>query len=121
METELKAYLTLLLSYVILGLYFVWALTPEWIINSYGITYYPSKHWAVALPSSLLILGFYFLLYNFFTERSMLPPLNSPSAFTGIARPHINVHAQQVLRIREKQKIPLHDVPLGSVNQLLYG
>ncbi|GIX60915.1 phosphatidylinositol N-acetylglucosaminyltransferase subunit P [Babesia caballi] len=114
MEIEIKAYVSLIFCYVSLGLYFLWALTPEWLIHSYGITYYPSKHWAVALPSSLLLMAFFIIAYNFFSERSMLPPLNGASAFT-------DTHAEQSQEARRKQKIALYDVSIESVNKMLYG
>ena len=32
-------------------MYLVWAYTPAAVLAAHGITYYPSKHWAVAIPS----------------------------------------------------------------------
>ncbi|KAG6440026.1 phosphatidylinositol glycan class P family protein [Babesia bovis T2Bo] len=111
MDIEIKAYITLVLIHLGVGLYFLWALTPERVINAYGITYYPSKHWAVALPASLIIIGLTAAFYSYFSERSMLPPLNSRTAFVD---PVVQLESEV-----QKRK-PLYDIPLEVVNQKLY-
>ena len=32
-------------------LFMLWAYTPEAVLEAHGVTYYPSKYWAVALPA----------------------------------------------------------------------
>eukprot|EP00961_Rhodomonas_salina_P275599 3723521-Rhodomonas_salina.1 len=59
-------------------LYLLWACTPDWVLHSISITYYPSRYppsrlqittivryWAIALPSYALSLLLYLIaLYN---------------------------------------------------------
>ncbi|KAK1932959.1 hypothetical protein X943_001590 [Babesia divergens] len=125
MNLEIKAYLTLILCHVFLGkasirmiyhnaaLYFVWSFLPYRIIQAYGITYYPSTHWAVSLPSAILFISFCIAFYNWFTERSMLPPLNSVASFTDpMGKRSYDIHI--------KHNLEFYDVPLEGVNRRLY-
>lgn len=36
-------------------LFLVWAYVPEATLEAYGFTYFPSKHWAVAVPSMIVV------------------------------------------------------------------
>jgi len=39
-------------------IFLLWAFCPEKILNEYGITYYPSRYYAIALPSYLIVVHF---------------------------------------------------------------
>jgi phosphatidylinositol glycan class P protein len=39
-------------SYVV---FLIWIFTPEVLLHQYGITYYPSRYYALALPSYMLV------------------------------------------------------------------
>ncbi|CAI5736496.1 unnamed protein product [Hyaloperonospora brassicae] len=45
-------WLTSALCYV---LFLVWAYVPDATLEAYGFTYFPSKHWAVAVPAMLVM------------------------------------------------------------------
>lgn len=36
-------------------LYVLWAFTPGSVLEWHGITYYPSKYWAVAIPTWICV------------------------------------------------------------------
>ena len=40
-------------------LFLFWAYTPGQVLEAHGITYYPSKYWAVALPTWLCVTVVY--------------------------------------------------------------
>ncbi|RMX69986.1 hypothetical protein DD238_000709 [Peronospora effusa] len=37
------------------ALFYVWAYVPERSLEAYGFTYFPSKHWAVAVPAMIVV------------------------------------------------------------------
>ncbi|TDH73880.1 uncharacterized protein CCR75_002959 [Bremia lactucae] len=37
------------------ALFYVWAYVPEATLEAYGLTYLPSKHWAVAVPAMIVV------------------------------------------------------------------
>lgn len=66
-----------------LGLYLVWATMPDSVLHSLGLTYWPQKYWAVALPiyGCVLLALFAFFFYpglNFM----IVPPVNDLRTIT---------------------------------------
>jgi hypothetical protein len=50
---------------VLAVLWIVWAYTPDWVLKSLGITYYPDRYWAIALPMYAMSLVVYLvIIYN---------------------------------------------------------
>ena|SRR6218665_663358 len=110
-------YALFLVSVVCLVLYLLWAFIPTAVIHSLGITYCPSKYWAIALPvySSVLIALFGFLIYP---SINMLftPPLNHCST----------IWDEHYIKLNPKMSIsfngipPIGDLPLDFVSRELY-
>merc|ERR1711990_1269160 len=43
----------------------VWAYTPDWVLESLGVTYYPDRYWAIALPMfGLSLVCYLIVVYN---------------------------------------------------------
>ena len=103
-------------------LYLLWAYLPVELLHSLGVTYYPSRYWAVALPAYVcVIVLFVFTTYNGFCLM-VNPPLDSFSTFTdkhALDRPKdwggANAEGTETNKLP-----PLFDIPIGEVNRLLY-
>ncbi|ORX54099.1 PIG-P-domain-containing protein [Hesseltinella vesiculosa] len=118
---EYYGFVMYLASFVVVGLYIVWAYVPDHILHGLGITYYPSRYWAMAIPTWVMtfvwFIFFYFMTYNLMNT----PPFDSLDCIT-------DEHAM----IMERSKIPpledrpldympeLHDIPITVVNAYLY-
>lgn len=66
-----------LVSYVFLIIYIVWAFISEEWLHIFGLTYWPQKYWAVAIPAYIFtgILLFGFVIYPSI-NLLITPPLN---------------------------------------------
>ena len=52
-------------TFILYSLYLIWAFVPDSILHKMGIYYYPSKYWALAIPSIIcLTFIFIFILYQ---------------------------------------------------------
>jgi hypothetical protein len=62
-DTSLS-FLTWLGSFVLFAAYLAWALIPDSLLHRWGITYYPSKYYAIAIPAySLSMMCFIIVGY----------------------------------------------------------
>mmetsp|Transcript_4336 Transcript_4336/g.11221 ORF Transcript_4336/g.11221 Transcript_4336/m.11221 type:complete len:134 (-) Transcript_4336:38-439(-) len=101
--------------------YILWAYIPDNALHSIGITYHPSKYWALAIPvwiSALVITPF---------MPSTVRELHSPSfrccqtlTFHRLALdPHCRWESDLT---DEQRKMPaLYDLPLTQVNAAIFG
>ena len=110
-------YALFLVSAVSLILYLLWAFIPTYVIHSLGITYCPSKYWAIALPSYFCVL---IALFGFFIYPSInmifTPPLNHYST----------VWDEHYMKLKPNKYLssdaipPIGDLPLDFVSNQLY-
>lgn len=70
-------------SYTIFGLYLVWALIPNSFLHSAGLTYWPQKYWALAVPIHLLVtLALFAFCFYPAINLTLVPPVNDSRIFT---------------------------------------
>mmetsp|Transcript_4337 Transcript_4337/g.11223 ORF Transcript_4337/g.11223 Transcript_4337/m.11223 type:complete len:129 (-) Transcript_4337:38-424(-) len=96
--------------------YILWAYIPDDVLHSIGITYHPSKYWALAIPvwiSALVI--FVFWMYEGF-NMTLSQPYHSIYA---VHDPHCRWESDLT---DEQRKMPaLYDLPLTQVNAAIFG
>ncbi|KAI9560194.1 hypothetical protein GHT06_014208 [Daphnia sinensis] len=100
-----------IISYVFLIIYIVWAFVPEEWLHVFGLTYWPQKYWAVAIPAYIF---FGLLLFGFVIYPSInlliTPPLNDFRTVTD----------EDATFSAGKGIAPITDVPLVDVCEKLY-
>ncbi|KAI8575869.1 hypothetical protein K450DRAFT_259542 [Umbelopsis ramanniana AG] len=101
------------------GIYLIWAYVPDEVLHSLGITYYPSRYWALAIPVWIMTLV-WFVFISFMSINLMnTAPFDS---FTCITDEHANVlTSAPSQKDHPEDYIPeLHDIPISVVNAMLY-
>uniref|UniRef100_A0A3B1KFA6 Phosphatidylinositol glycan anchor biosynthesis, class P n=1 Tax=Astyanax mexicanus TaxID=7994 RepID=A0A3B1KFA6_ASTMX len=84
-------------------LYLVWAYVPESWLHSIGLTYWPQKYWALAIPI--------YLLFNMMNTAPLCSVNNITDRY---AKSQRGVSSQE-------EAIPrLRDVPISEVNRRFY-
>jgi hypothetical protein len=80
---EYYGFVMYLISFVAFGIYLIWAYVPDEILHSLGITYYPNRYWALAMPVWIMTFV-WFVFISFMTINMMnTPSFDSYIALTG--------------------------------------
>ncbi|XP_011625766.1 phosphatidylinositol N-acetylglucosaminyltransferase subunit P [Amborella trichopoda] len=98
--------------------FLAWAYIPEPCLHFLGVTYYPNKYWALAVPAYGLVIvvslmGFYVGLNFMITP----PPTSVSTIFDEYTRepaPMISSHDG------EQPIEPISDIPLQKINDLMF-
>ncbi|KAG0022895.1 hypothetical protein BGZ81_008346 [Podila clonocystis] len=116
---EYYGFVLYLVSGITYAMYLGWAYLPKEILDSMGITYYPSKYWSLALPIWLFVLIIYlyvaFFAYNLYNTA----PFDS---FQTITDEHANAFQtmNSASSLTDDFVPDLMDIPIGMVNACLY-
>ncbi|XP_053270135.1 phosphatidylinositol N-acetylglucosaminyltransferase subunit P [Pleuronectes platessa] len=97
-------------------LYCLWAFIPDEWLHSIGLTYWPQKYWALAVPIYLLVALMISVLLLFGINMNNTAPLDSVDNITDVFS-----RGQMTESSNHKGQIPrLRDVPISEVNQRFY-
>ncbi|DBA01736.1 TPA: hypothetical protein N0F65_010146 [Lagenidium giganteum] len=116
MKTELFGFGGWLASTLLYVLFLVWAYVPDSTLQAYGMTYFPSKHWALAIPS-MIVISYIFSIVTYFAMNLLsTPPLESYATMFDVhsvflTDDHVDAHV-------EAATPPISDIPIMQVNQL---
>ncbi|XP_020689658.2 phosphatidylinositol N-acetylglucosaminyltransferase subunit P-like [Dendrobium catenatum] len=100
-------------------IYLVWAYTPEPWLHSLGITYYPSKIWALAVPTFVMVTVALVIAVYIGLNFMVTPP---PTSFSTIFDEYSREPSPFVPIEGEEQPIePISDLDISYVNDLMFG
>ncbi|KAH6573092.1 hypothetical protein BASA62_003126 [Batrachochytrium salamandrivorans] len=115
---EYYGFVIYLSSILALLIYCAWAVLPDKALRGIGITYYPSRHWALVVP--IWILGLIPFTLMMFTAINLLntPTFESFKTLTDEHARMMSLTSDSLDRILQPQLIPkLEDVPITLVNR----
>ena len=105
-----------LVSLVGLILYHMWAFIPTSLIHATGITYIPSKYWAISCPIFIALLITLFAIFLYPAINLLLtPPLDHWSTIYDAHSNKCNLKEPSLKGIP-----PISDLPLDFVSEQLY-
>ncbi|KZO95035.1 PIG-P-domain-containing protein [Calocera viscosa TUFC12733] len=115
------AYCGTLLLFV---LYVAWAVTPDEWLERAGIDWYPNREWAILLPAWSMVIVLLTYLTYFGLALSATPSFTDLTTITD-TRAHIlkmQGDYNPLLAYAKPDAVPHEfDIPLGTVNRVLYG
>eukprot|EP01089_Gocevia_fonbrunei_P021630 TRINITY_DN8476_c0_g1_i4.p1 TRINITY_DN8476_c0_g1~~TRINITY_DN8476_c0_g1_i4.p1 ORF type:complete len:147 (+),score=10.36 TRINITY_DN8476_c0_g1_i4:31-471(+) len=120
-EIEVYGFVCWILTFVAYIAFLLWAyLPPEWLY-SIGITYYPSKSWAIVGPTWFVLTFFSFGLFYLCLNSINTAPLNSSDSYTDNHSKIFGEQGEETLCFPFGSKVPpISDISLTDVNDLLY-
>ncbi|PSC68340.1 phosphatidylinositol N-acetylglucosaminyltransferase subunit P isoform X1 [Micractinium conductrix] len=121
-SVEVYGFVGWITSAVAYVLFLLWAYTPDYVLSAHGITYYPSKHWALALPAwACVSVVFAYWVY----ESLCMVTCPAPGGPTALAGAHSRRREEAGLASyfpgATRSIPPLVDVPQQLISAVLHG
>ncbi|KAL8160194.1 hypothetical protein V2J09_001731 [Rumex salicifolius] len=118
--TEVYGFVGSITTVVAAVIFFLWAYLPDCFLHSIGISYYPSRYWAVALPTYFMVtvvlaVGCYIGL-NFIATP---PPTSLNVIFDEYSR-----EPQKLLLSEKQEDQPIEsisDIGIHEINDMMFG
>ncbi|KAH7286880.1 hypothetical protein KP509_32G026300 [Ceratopteris richardii] len=101
-------------------LFFGWAYLPEYWLYSMGITYYPSRYWAVALPAyAMMLIVFVCITYTSLNYIATIPPDSWNSVCDKFTRAPV-MFLPTDSSSQERPIDPISDIPITEINRMMF-
>ncbi|KAK0480822.1 PIG-P-domain-containing protein [Armillaria novae-zelandiae] len=103
--------------------YLLWAVLPDEYIEWLGVTWYPSREWAVLLPAYSVVLFLLAYFVYFALAIYGAPSLSDTCTFTDSRSHYLPIceGREGYASFAHPDAVPeLYDVPIGLVNRVLY-
>ncbi|KAJ4747281.1 Phosphatidylinositol N-acetylglucosaminyltransferase subunit P [Rhynchospora pubera] len=116
--SEVYGFVGSITTVIATAIYLVWAYTPQPWLHSLGITYYPSKYWALAVPSFVTMSVFLMIVLYLGLNFLATPPSYSPNTI-------YDEYSQEptaftLFEGMEKPIDPISDVGIDQINHLMF-
>lgn len=122
--SEVYGFVGSITTVIATAVYLVWAYTPEPCLHSLGITYYPTKYWAVAVPAFVMVAVALSLLVYVGSNFLATPP---PTSFTTIFDEYSRERAPDATTEQDEEEAeaerpiePIADISIHHINSLMF-
>lgn len=118
--SEVYGFVGSITTVIVTVIYLVWAYTPEPWLHALGITYYPSKYWALAIPSFAMVAVFLGMVFYLGLNFMVTPlPTSYYTMFDEYSRePSVFVSSVE----GEEHPIePISDIGINQINDRMFG
>jgi len=117
--SEIYGFVMWVTTYVLFAVFLLWAYLPDSTLHSLGVTYYPSKYWALALPAwvtvTLIFALVFYCAYNLYSTN----PLQSRSSIQDQYSRYMD--KAELTALEDRYSIPeIADLSIHTVNKLMY-
>ncbi|KAF0902655.1 hypothetical protein E2562_018284 [Oryza meyeriana var. granulata] len=109
--------------------YLIWAYMPECCLRSLGITYYPSRYWALAAPSFMIVAtALCMVVYMGLNFLATPPPTSFNTIFDEHSRERAMFDSANATAMEEEEEVelerpiePISDISVDQINSLMFG
>ncbi|CAA7405007.1 unnamed protein product [Spirodela intermedia] len=118
--SEVYGFVGAISTVIATAVFLVWAYTPEPWLHALGITYYPSKFWALAVPAYAIVANILAMAFYLGLNFASTPP---PTSFATLFDEHTREPSALVASEDgvEKPIEPISDLSIAEVNDLMFG
>ncbi len=121
-QAEVYGFVLWIATFFIMGFYLVFAWLPTDVLQYYGITYYPDRYWALAIPAYIpFTYGIIGIVMNWLWIYYKATPLDE---FGIIEDEYTNFAIAKKgtpKSVNRKPVIPpIKDIPITKINKVMY-
>eukprot|EP00878_Enallax_costatus_P005795 GHUV01006076.1.p1 GENE.GHUV01006076.1~~GHUV01006076.1.p1 ORF type:complete len:167 (+),score=48.18 GHUV01006076.1:159-659(+) len=121
-SVEVYGFAGWILSAVAFALYCLWAFVPEPVLHSIGITYYPTKEWALIIPTLIIFsVLFVYWVYESLNMMSVAEPTALTTIHDARSKWITDIGIPSAAGSTHRNIPPLVHMPAPLVSQVLYG
>ncbi|KAK2148883.1 hypothetical protein LSH36_477g01047 [Paralvinella palmiformis] len=115
-ERAIYGFVLYLGAWVCLAIYLVWAYIPDDWLHAVGLTYWPQKYWAIAVPCYLLVTLISIVTLYVAGNFILTVPLDSINTIEDT----YSCQVVDVNNLPDDAVPPIGDIPIADVNKILY-
>ncbi|KAL6844193.1 hypothetical protein ACP4OV_025866 [Aristida adscensionis] len=116
--SEVYGFVGSITTVIATAVYLAWAYTPEPWLRSLGITYYPSRYWALAVPSFVIVaVALSMAIYMGLNFVATPPPASFSNIFDENSRERTVFSPEAEA---ERPIEPISDISIDQINNLMF-